>query len=338
MSKARCVWVLNVRHWWHANLMLPASDTHELPPGTAMLGTHLAFCTCLPSLRMAGMLLQTCSRNTRCLYNRGMIIQTAMSRHRPHHISLHLANPRIAQAGCVSCDVDALSIGGQCLPGTYQLSYTVINDDGISATATRTVVVYQYGSVTGTFTLYKAMTNGTAADATVANLRNISSAEFAQALTTIKTSLGQLGSSLDSSSLDITDATVFASGSTYDVVVTAVIYVYYPSTATRAAINSTSTASSSSSRRRRLLQLDGWSQVNDVGVVDAALGGRRRLQQSGGSSFSSSQSSMSSAMSSTFNATGVSSNSSTASVDLIQVGVFWVRRVPKCGAWHQAAG
>ncbi len=229
-----------------------------------------------------------------------------------------IALPRASQTGCLSCDVDALSVGSQCLPGIYQLSYTVTNNDGFSATATRTVIVYQSGSVTATFALYKAMTNSTAAAAIVTDLRNISSTAFTNALSTIKTTLGKDGSSLDSSSLDIINATVVAAGSSYDVVVTAVIYVYYPSTATPATVNGSSTASTS--RRRRLLQLDSWLGDNGVAGASGAGGAGRRLQQSGSGYLSGSQSGMSSALSSSFNATGVSSNSSGAAVDPIQVG------------------
>ncbi len=228
----------------------------------------------------------------------------------------------------MSCDVDALSIGGQCLPGTYQLSYTV-TDDGVSATATRTVVVYQAGSITSTFALYKAVTNATAADAIVADLRNISSQAFAKALSTIKKTLGAAGSSLDSSSLDITSATVSANGASHDVVVTAVLYVYYPSAATRGAINSTSAGAAVASRRRRLLQLDGWlgaeGGMGQQAMLDGRQGSaagfkqRRQLLQGGGSFLAGAQGSMGAALASSFNASGLSATTTSASVDLVQV-------------------
>jgi hypothetical protein len=150
----------------------------------------------------------------------------------------------------VACDVDTLSRAGACLPGAYNLSYTVTNANGTTATATRRVVVYQAGRVSADFVLVDTMETSAAA-ALVADLRNPASAGYAMAVTTIRTRLGAAGSGLVDTDIEITAASAAQTdpGSQVSrVTVSATAHVYYPPEVHRAALTSTAGA------RRRLRQ------------------------------------------------------------------------------------
>eukprot|EP00878_Enallax_costatus_P010807 GHUV01011284.1.p2 GENE.GHUV01011284.1~~GHUV01011284.1.p2 ORF type:complete len:432 (+),score=106.79 GHUV01011284.1:1982-3277(+) len=97
---------------------------------------------------------------------------------------------------CVACGVEALSNGAGCFPGTYSLTYSVTNDAGMTATASRTVIIQRTARVSGIVPLIRGVTNSTAANMLVTDLRNASSKAFNLAVRSILTKMGSAAEGL----------------------------------------------------------------------------------------------------------------------------------------------
>lgn len=134
----------------------------------------------------------------------------APKRHRTPRQLLDLLPPCAAapQLACLACSADALTVGGQCLPGLYKLAYSATNANGATAAAERTVLVYRQGTVVATFALRSALVNATAAAEVADALRDPAGAAFAEAVAAIQARLGSAGNAVDASDIDITHAEV----------------------------------------------------------------------------------------------------------------------------------
>lgn len=171
------------------------------------------------------------------------------------------------QAGCIACDPDGYAVTGRCVPGTYIITYRVTNDAGLSVSATRNITVYQSGTITASFLLYKDMTNGTAATELKDNLKNIRSVDYGKAVIAIRAALGSNGSSIPSSDIAILDAAVIQQAvQNYSINVTAAITIYIPSSLHGPALNATT---KSSARRHLLSSIDMSGQAMPAGAVSA---------------------------------------------------------------------
>lgn len=169
---------------------------------------------------------------------------------------------------CPACDLAALSASGNCMPGSYTVTYSVTNSDGATASADRQVAVYQAASISAAFTLYKDVANTTAAQQIASGLLNSTSQEFADGVNLV---LNALPADV-ATALEPTDVTFHTANVTqqavngYSVDVTVSIYVYSPSgvhkkdldsfdaAVAAAAAAANTTTGSSTTARRRLLQ------------------------------------------------------------------------------------
>jgi hypothetical protein len=147
-----------------------------------------------------------------------------------------------------------------CLPGKYILTYSITNDDGATATATRAVIVYSAGQLSLQLPLYENLNNNNAASQTVQALSNASSVEAAAAANSIARRLSPNSASglgVQASDVSILQAQLVQLGpSIYSVQVDAQVYVYYPSSVHRGDITHQAAASkltASSSVRRAIL-------------------------------------------------------------------------------------
>jgi hypothetical protein len=133
---------------------------------------------------------------------------------------------------CLSCGLKSLNGTVTCLPGTYSLTYSVTNDDGATATATRAVIIYSAGRLSLQLPLYQDLDNGTAAGVTVQALGNATSLEAAAAANSIASrisSSSEAGLDVLPSDVHILDAQLVELGpSNFSVHVSAVVYVYSP--------------------------------------------------------------------------------------------------------------
>jgi hypothetical protein len=179
----------------------------------------------------------------------------------------HACMPDHLQA-CMSCDLGALSASGACMPGSYTLSFSVTNDQGITASARRRIIVYQASMMTVSVQLYApadvadvqtglqlvaALNNGSAAAATAAATRVLAVLPV------------PLRSRLEESDIEVLNASLSQpTPGTYGVAADVVLYVHTPtgvhrgdvraaeSAPTGAAANVSSNASSPAATRHLL--------------------------------------------------------------------------------------
>lgn len=180
---------------------------------------------------------------------------------------------------CTSCDLEALSASGSCMPGTYTLTYTVANDNGITVTATRLLVVYQAASVSATLTLWQGLSSTTQVQQLVAALNNKTVQSYSDGLDLIVSKLGA-SVGLDASDIDITGAAYrLVSAGNYSVAVNATLYLYKPAGVHRADIRSSVLAAGAAAglgaQHRRLLAADPQQMVS----MPAAQAVANHLQQ-----------------------------------------------------------
>jgi hypothetical protein len=131
---------------------------------------------------------------------------------------------------CPLCNLDALSASGSCMPGVYSLTYSVTNDDGLSATATRQLYVYQAVAVTVALELYSGFTSYAQALQLVASLSNSTLPGYTTGVVDVIAKLGSLADQVEPGDVDITAAAAnpqLALGS-YSVHVNASVYLYSP--------------------------------------------------------------------------------------------------------------
>jgi len=57
---------------------------------------------------------------------------------------------------CVTCNLETLSANGNCVPGSFTIASGVTNDNGVTATAQRVLIVYQAAQMATSFALYLA--------------------------------------------------------------------------------------------------------------------------------------------------------------------------------------
>jgi hypothetical protein len=139
---------------------------------------------------------------------------------------------------CLSCGFASL-VGSTvtCLPGNYSLTYSVTNDAGVTATATRSVTVYSAGQLSLQLPLYENLANGTAAEVTAQALTNAASVEAAAATNSVARRLSPSSTSglgVQPADVSFLQAQVVQLGpSNYSLLVNATVYVYFPSTVHR---------------------------------------------------------------------------------------------------------
>lgn len=259
------------------------------------------------------------------------------------------------QQSCATCNLETLASSGNCLPGSYLLTFSVANDDGLVATAQRRLVVYQSVLLTSSFMLYEGLANSSRVDAIVANAANSSSIEGADAVSLILSRLGPAAAALDASDVQVLSVSATqVDAANFSVAVNASIHVFSPAGVHRKDIQATAAAAGAAAGQRRLLAgavtesggspchgsmalhagqpllaavhaflqlLDGHASCTDVGGVsaaadsDAAWPGRRLLQASADVLQSSLQA-VAGGLSSGLGAANVSSAITTPSVDL----------------------
>ncbi|EFJ49748.1 hypothetical protein VOLCADRAFT_89514 [Volvox carteri f. nagariensis] len=177
---------------------------------------------------------------------------------------------------CQSCSLEALAMGSSnCLPGVYTFQYSVTDDQGVTATANRTVVVYQQATIIVTLILLADnLTDAEAPAQLTVNLMNSSHPDHASAVQELVTRMASYG--VQASDIDILSATVFTTSppptnsSPASVSVDAAIHIYNPRHVHRSVSGlsqSSSSSSSTSVKRRQLLdaeELAGMVYENDM--------------------------------------------------------------------------
>lgn len=162
---------------------------------------------------------------------------------------------------CATCDLEALSASGSCLPGSYTLAYSVSNDAGITATVERKLVVYQAAAVSASFVLWSELANTTQVQHLVADLQNNTKQAYADGISLIVSKL-TASVAVDTSDVDITSATSTQHSPTnYSVAVNSTVFIYTPSGIHRGDIQASSKAIAAAGAtrqagRRRLHQVD----------------------------------------------------------------------------------
>ncbi|KAG2436559.1 hypothetical protein HYH02_011496 [Chlamydomonas schloesseri] len=110
---------------------------------------------------------------------------------------------------CLACSLEALAVAGACLPGVYTFRYSVSDEQGRTATADRTVVVYQRARVDATMALLPGgLTDPIASAQLLSNLRNTSHTDYAAALANVTARLTRAGLGVRVSDVDLTAASM----------------------------------------------------------------------------------------------------------------------------------
>lgn len=123
------------------------------------------------------------------------------------------------------------------MPGLYTLTYSVVNDGGFTATASRQLYVYQAAAITASLAASSGLSTQSQADELVAGLRNTSLPSHTTGVKNIISKLGSLASQLEPGDVELTaPATVQHGPQNYSVQVTAKVYVYLPKGVYRLAI------------------------------------------------------------------------------------------------------
>lgn len=188
---------------------------------------------------------------------------------------------------CLSCDLDALSASGVCMPGSYNLTYSVTNDEGITATASRQLMVYQAATITSSITLYTDLGSYSEVLDLVAGLQNVSSPTYAAGIERVITKLGSLAGQIEPGDVDITGVG-YEQGRPqhYSVHVNATVHVYVPKGVHRQAVLAANSLQQDPgthmppSQTRRLLQ-DAVQPASTVAAIvsGGTTGGTSGTQQ-----------------------------------------------------------
>lgn len=130
---------------------------------------------------------------------------------------------------CPLCDLDVLAASGSCIPGTYTLTYAAVNEDGLSATASRQLYVYQAAAVTVPLQLYAGVSSYSQALVLVAGLSNASLPAYAAGIDDVIAKLGSLAGQVEPGDVDINAAAWRQQGpGSYSVHVSATVYLFPP--------------------------------------------------------------------------------------------------------------
>lgn len=163
------------------------------------------------------------------------------------------------------------------MPGTYQLTYSVVNEDGNSATATRELTVYQAVAVTTPLELYSAVASYSQAFSTVSGLQNKSLPGYATGVDNAIQKLGSLATQVQPGDVDIASAAfVQHSVTNFSILVNVTVNLYFPRNVHRQDILTfesgwKGTAGSKAQHRRQLLFTPADNADSSTLVPQAAL-------------------------------------------------------------------
>lgn len=145
---------------------------------------------------------------------------------------------------CLGCSLESLAVAGLCLPGIYTFTYTVSDDQGRSASAQRTVVVYQHALVAVTLPLVAGLSDATAAAQLLDHLRNTTHPDYAAAVRNVT---ARLAFNVAEGDVDIASAELqpAASGATgqQDLVASLAVHIYSPAIVHRGTLGGASMGS-----------------------------------------------------------------------------------------------
>jgi hypothetical protein len=132
---------------------------------------------------------------------------------------------------CPTCDLAALSAAGNCMPGSYTLTYSVTNSNGATDSIDRQLIVYQAASYSATLTLYKDLANTTAAAEVAAGLTNSSSEHYAAGAAAVLAALSSdVATKMQPTDVVVDGASVVQqSAQGFSVVANVSIYLFVPS-------------------------------------------------------------------------------------------------------------
>jgi hypothetical protein len=144
------------------------------------------------------------------------------------------------------------------MPGSYTITYSVTNDNGIKVTVQRTLIVYQAAQITTSFVLYSSLSNATAVQQLVQDMTNVSTAANADAVQLILGKLGQAAAAqLDPSDIQINSADVVEPVSNnFTISANVSIFVFSPAKVHKKQLSGSASNSSASGSSRRLLSDD----------------------------------------------------------------------------------
>lgn len=167
------------------------------------------------------------------------------------------------------------------MPGSYLLTYSVTDDEGLTHSVPRHLYVYQAVYLSATFKLYTGITNGTVAQDIVDSVQNISTPQYAAAADWLHSNLtSDLADRMEPTDISFAAAeTSQASVGSWDVSVTARLYLYQPSSVHKKDIDvfeqSLAATDSVAAAQRRMLAAETAEGV--VGVTAHQQGGVSHL-------------------------------------------------------------
>lgn len=145
------------------------------------------------------------------------------------------------------------------MPGAYLLTYTAVNEDGLSASAARQLIVYQAVAATIPLQLYSGVASYSQAVGLVSGLRNTSLPGYSTGVDDCIQKLGSLATQVEPGDVDIVGAAYVQHTPTdFSIHVNVTVYLYTPRTVHRQDVlafdRSWMDAAGSSSQLRRHLQ------------------------------------------------------------------------------------
>lgn len=181
------------------------------------------------------------------------------------------------------------------MPGIYTLTYSVVNDDGYTATATRQLYVYQSVAITTTLAAYTDLPTLAQAQGLVADLRTKNSAGYTTGVQNVISRMGSLASGLEPGDVDLAGPKAMQQGpQNFSVQVNATVYLHLPKGVHRpavqafAALMAASRAGPMLNRPAPRLLLAGAAASTPPGGARSALEGVARHDTSSHSSLHSS--------------------------------------------------
>jgi hypothetical protein len=132
---------------------------------------------------------------------------------------------------CPTCDLAALSAAGNCMPGSYTLTYSVTNSNEATDSVDRQLIVYQAASYSASLVIHKDLANATAAADIAAVLTNSSSEYCAAGAAAVLAALpSDVAAKMQSTDVVVNGASVVQQASEgFSVVANVSIYLFAPS-------------------------------------------------------------------------------------------------------------